>query len=529
MIRRMLITICLLIPVTGSGVVAEELMTTRPAVETLEYYFDLMLSGNLESAVGLWDAGAVERSSRFGITYTGVPNKVDVGSPVVYNFDKMRDYLFPAASKVQIIENNEFVRLEFKKVVDAKAVVHDYYAFYDGEYFWLAYPQDYYARDWPVLETKYFRIHYLPLLEGYLHPVALEGADRFVERLADSLDLSSGKLDEIEEKKIEYFFCDTDSTVEVFTGHSTKGMTDLASNDIITAHFPHNHEVAHLLVNIKLRELPLYTQPVLREGLAVHYGGRWGKAPTALLGIGAFMHNEDIVTVDSIITKARFEEQAGADMSYPVAGLFVLFLLDRMGQDKFFDLYLSLSGDINEINGMSAPEVKRTIFEAVGAESWDVLTAEFDAFAQKAQSESAVFAPGHTKQERVVFQNGDVTVAIFERWVSLSFANGETVPPTGNLLFGYDERLKGQRSILFEEQYKGAMEFPGYRWGIRYDGNEAGLYDYGTNQLVGKYIFGITPSEEYLAKDGRVIQLRYLVDLSEGAMPEKEGHKLLAE
>jgi hypothetical protein len=139
----------------------------------------------------------------------------------------------------------------------------------------------------------------------------------------------------------------------------------------------------------------------------------------------------------------------------------------------------------------------------------------------------ADFAPGTSRQERPIFEDEALRVAMFQRWISLTFKGGGETPPTGNLLFGHNDRLEGTRSILFDEQYRGEKEFPGYRWGVRFDGNEAGLYDYGTNQLIAKYIFGITPSDDYLGSDGRAIHVKYLVDLSGGTAPSKNGHIIL--
>lgn len=526
--RHMLSLAALMLIALSALPVSADPLVTRPAVETLEEYFDLLVSGNLASAEGFWTQSAIDRSSRFGITYTDIPLKIDAGSPVVRDLAVMRDYLIPAATQVQVLEGDDYVRMDFKKLVNGVDVEHAYYAYWDGSYFWLTYPQDWVARDWPVLETEYFRIHYAPEFEACLHPVILEEADRFLERAADSLQVPKDVLNEIRKKKVEYFYCDSDSTVLKITGHLTKGTLDLASNDIISAYFPHNHELVHLLVNLKLRTLPLMTQPILREGIAVHLGGRWGKAPTSLMYLGVFLQENGLVEVDSIISVDRFQKQAGADMAYPVAGLFTGFLIDRVGYGNYFKLYRQLSGPIGEVAGMLAPTVKRAIYEAAGYGSWEDLMVDFSEYCKQLETERAVFAPGTMQQRQGGFDDAGVQVRLFHRWVSLTFPANGSDQPTGNLLFGYDERLKNVRSVLFDEQYRGEMPFPGYRWGIRFDSNEAGLYDYATNQLVGKYIFGITPSDEYRGPDQEV-QVKYLIDLSDGLAPTEEDHKLLAD
>ncbi len=519
MIRQSVFSLAILCAVIFIAPAASWALDTRPAISTLEDYFDLLASGNLESAQQLWTEPAIERSHRFGIEYTDIPLKTDATSPIVRNLPVMRDYLFPAVKQINV-KDTSFVTLDYSKLVNGTQVEYTYYMYFDGNYFWLTYPQDYYTRDWPVVESRFFRIHYEPSREEYLYPMALKAADNFISAMADSLDLSDDDVALLEEKKIEYFYCDSDSTVEVLTGHRVKGTWDMASNDVISAFFPHNHEITHLLVNFKLRTQPLYAQPIMREGIAVHYGGRWGKAPSALIYLGGFLQKEGLVQVDSIITMGRFQEQAGADMAYPVAGLFASFLLDRMGRDDYFDLYRKLSGTFDEVNGMSAPAVKRIIYEAARYSSWEDLVSDLDSYIDRLNSDHEVFGPGLAGHGLTVIDTAGVTITMANRWVSVEVQANDSFP-TGNILFGYDKQLEGVHSLLFDEQYRNGQAFSGYRWGIRFDGNEAGLYDYVSNQLIAKYIFGITPSDEYRDEKNHTLKMKYLVDLSGGITPKK--------
>ena len=164
---------------------------------------------------------------------------------------------------------------------------HNYYTRKHGRHYWLTAPQEYIAREWPVKSSKFFRVHCHPNVDKYVHRAGLDELDRFVEKTAELLKMSGDDLDMIEQEKIEYFYCDSDTTVRQITGQLTRGLLDLATSDIITATFPHHHELVHLLVNIKLKKLPLFTLPLLREGVAVKYGGRWGKRPEALHSLAA--------------------------------------------------------------------------------------------------------------------------------------------------------------------------------------------------------------------------------------------------
>jgi hypothetical protein len=354
----------------------------------------------------------------------------------------------------------------------------------------------------------------------------MEDADRGIERLARSLKLDDDAINHMADVKIEYFYCDSDSTVQKITGHLTKGTTDLASNDIISAFFPHYHELVHLLVNMKIRELPLYVLPLIREGIAVHYGGRWGKAPSALDDLGGFLVKEKFIEIDSILTMADFERNAQADIAYPVAGLFAGYLLEKIGWDDYQRLYLDLSGEFDSLYIMGKETVKQHLLTATAIDSWENLIADFIDYISTMGEEERVIKPGAIADGDELFTNDRVTIRENGDWLSFEFNGGES-QPAGNLLFGHDTRLENVRSLAFDEQYQDSVVFGGYRFGIRYDTNEAGLYDYVSNQLVAKYIWGITPSEDYYDQSTQQIAISLRKDLMGETVPSKDDHKLL--
>ncbi len=516
-----IIAILMLVGSSSAGV------ETTEAVNTLSYYFDLVASGNLTSAEGLWTEEATERSSRFGIEYDNIPVKKDCSSPIIRNLPVMRDYLQPPVKRVEVFSDSSYLRLEYSTVVKAQKITYDYYAYFDGSYFWLTYPQDYRSKGWPIIESKYFRVHYHPSRSEYIHQPALDAADDFVEAVADSLDLSKEDLKVIAEKKIEFFFCDTDERVKEITGHQIKGTFDMASNDIISAYFPHHHEVTHLLVNIKLKKLPLYTQPIMREGLAVYLGGRWGKGTSAISYLGRFLIQEDVIQLDELMSMKRFEQQAVSDMAYPVAGVFTDFLIKKIGMDEYLDLYRLLSGPIDSLTEMKAPAVKRVIYTALGYDSWEKCREDFDSYLKDLPDNAKQFLPGIDDRGKVILSTDELQLRQKGKWLSL-VVKGESALPTGNLLFGYDDRLKGTSSLLFDDQYSKGEVFLGYRYGIRFDSNEAGLYDYVNNTLVGKYVWGLTPSDSYIDSTSFSLNMKFLHDLCKGAKISDGHYKMLS-
>jgi len=497
-------------------------------IQMLTNYFDLLSSYNFESAQYLWAKDCQERSSRFGIQYDNIPLKIDCSSPIIINLDKMRNYLQPPVKNIIHLNPVYYSKLEYSNVVDNKLIKYYYYAYHQGKNSALIYHQDYYARDWPVKETKYFRIHYHPNIEAYINPIALEEADRFIEQMADSLELSPKDLQLFQDKKIEYYYCDDDQTVKEITGHLTKGTFDLPSNDIISAFFPHYHELVHFLINYKLHKLPLYTLPIIQEGIAVYYGGRWGKTPSVLMALGGFLYNEKIIQIDSILPMNAFDNNNGSDIAYPVSGLFTAYLLHNMNLNDYLKLYLNLSGNFTDLVNMPDSAIKATILEATGGTSWDKFIADFDNFVDKKLKEQTNILPGKIKQGQSIIKNTNYNLTENNNWVALIYkSSNDTSSLAGNILFGLNPQLKGMKSSLFQSQYKDSIPFDGYRYGIRFDKNEAGLYDYATNTLLAKYIWSITPSEDYYNKPEKTITFKIKKAVFDSILPTPSDYKLL--
>jgi len=477
------------------------------AVAVLAEYFDLLVSGNTQTAEQLWTAPVLERANRFGIQFDDIPLKVDCNSPLVRDIDLMQNYIHPTAKTFETLPGGDYVKMEYRPMVLGRVIPHDYYAYNDGQYFWLTHPQEYYTRGWPVIETEFVRLHYHPSRRKYLNDLVFDELDNFVEKTAKRLGMSGDQFDKIKEFKIEYYYCDADSTVKAISGHLTKGLLDLPTNDIISAYMPHYHELVHLLINITLKDLPLFTQPLLREGIAVYYGGRWGKAPEALFGLGSFLYREKIVDVDSLVTMRGFESQATSDIAYPMAGIFIGYLESKLGRDKLMDLYLDLSGPFDTVNAQSADMVEQKLADVTGAADWKELHSDFSDWLKKNIDENPSAAPGALAKGKQIARTDNYTVTESKDWVVFVFNTHGEDTPKGNLIFGVDERLKGKHSSLFEEQYDKNLLYEGHRWGVRYDGNEVGLYDYGSNELVAKYIWGLTPSDKYWDKEAGTISV----------------------
>lgn len=509
--------ICALILLIGLPVSASN---SDRGIITLRDYFDMLASGNLESARLLWSEPVQERAYRFGIQYTGIPLKIDANSPIVRDIDLFRDKLIPAAREAESLEDN-FYRLRYRTTIDSRAVERDYWVRLAGAYFWLTTPQDYYSRSWPVIESEYLRIHAHPKLGSFLNQAALDEADRFVAAMMDTLDIPDSLRTIVKNEKIEYYYADTDSTVELIVGHRTKGTLDLPTNDVISATFPHFHELTHLLVNIKLQNIPLFTMPLLREGIATRFGGRWGKSPASLLDLGAFLYRQQIVEFDSILTMDGFSTFSGADIAYPVAGVFTFYLLDQMGQDKFFELYRNMSGKFVDLYAMSVADVQQSFADALGKADWAEVQTDFDQYLGNRLREHAAAKPGADESGKALVARDDWSVYEDGDWLCFEFTTDDKDSVVGTLFWGPDDRLSDKQSALFFEHFKGDLPFEGYRYAVRFDRNEAGLYDYATNQLLAKYIVGISPADDYFSEANNRIAIQFKKSMAGSDLPDK--------
>lgn len=507
------------------------LLWARPAdlsgVATMTNYLDLLESGNFESAEELWYGPSLERSRRFGIRFLDAPVRPDATSPAVYNLQNLKKFFYQPARQ-SITLPGDHVRMEFGVLLGSSDITHNYYARMSGDYFWFVYPQDYYCMDWPVRETKYFRVHVKPEAASLLHPVLIDQADRTVERLSDSLNLISAARKALAEQKIEFFLCDTEKAVGDITGDTVKGMLDQASNDIISAEFPHPYELVHLLTNIRLQQTYTYTLPLIREGLAVSYGGRWGKRASALLDLGAFLVKDSIIDLDSLLTVDDFNGSSGSDIAYPVAGAFVEFLLDRLGQDRFFELYRGLSGPVSHLDTVNHVWVQTTLTDGLQASGWQEVRRQFFDYLTNDLPKRSACLPGPSpaaKTKTVVSLEG-LKVLEDQDWMTFEF-RVDSAKPAASFLFGYDARLIGVRSDLYATQFDTAALLDGHRFAVRVDANEAGLYDFATNELVAKYIFGMTPSPDYLSSDRQIITVRFRKALFDAVKPDSKHSRLL--
>lgn len=202
---------------------------------------------------------------------------------------------------------------------------------------------------WQKRPSKYFNFR---LQEPkYFNDYCVQRLDDFVDMMADTLGFSEEEKILLAREKILYSFCTDEKEVEKITGFRSKGMALLANDEVVTAYQTHFHEVAHILINYKLKTPGLYTLPFFMEGFAVAMGGRGGMAPRVVTDVGAYLQTTGFITYDSILTNEQFYN-TDANMSYALSGLYNKFLLIELGVEKYLEMYKSVNGNLDFVKSI---------------------------------------------------------------------------------------------------------------------------------------------------------------------------------
>lgn len=300
-------------------------------------FISLLKSGkNLSQFVNKND---LKISNRFGISYKGIQNKFLIS----YNFnqeilsDKLLTY------KIDTIDNSlSKLSIDFASY-NKKA---DFY-FLEGK---LISQMSLQSQKFKVVNSKYFK--FLISNEHNFNKENIITLENYVNKTGKLLNFSSQDYSNLKKNKIIYILCNNENEVEKLTGFNTAGMYELAYDRLITCHNNHQHELAHFLINFKLKQLPLYTLPFLQEGFAVAIGGRSGRSPETILNSGLYIIRSGFQNPKEILNISDFKN-ADPSISYPVSGFYADYFLKRYGINSFIDLYKKYSYKNENQKGVS--------------------------------------------------------------------------------------------------------------------------------------------------------------------------------
>jgi len=297
-------------------------------------------SENLEEYV---DKDELTKSTRLGINYDSVMNKFLIS----YDIDE----------KIKAEVNKNGLKYEVKtNTLDNEYSLSEFYVptlnyskhFYFKNSKWIS-PVTYYSKDWATKTSKYFIFKISE--PKYFNDYCVNKLDEFVDSLVALLEFDEHQKQLLEKEKIYYILCKDEKEIEEVTGFNTRGIFLTAFVEVVTTYNTHYHELAHLLMNYKLKNLSLYTLPFFQEGFAVAVGGRGGMAKRVVLDIGYYLQESGILTYDSIITNEGFYNE-DASLTYPVAGLYNAFLLKELGAGQYLKLYRCVNTSIDNLDNI---------------------------------------------------------------------------------------------------------------------------------------------------------------------------------
>jgi hypothetical protein len=298
-----------------------------------EHFFRSILNhdSTLVSLLDSIDRGVVER---FGIAYDGVHNKFLIGEeidPAIIPAIKNGSLAY-ALSDSDL--GNGYSRLRF--TANDIGYHKDYY--FHGEQ--LVLPARWITRNWKETITPHFVIRASD--SAQVNEYIIWKLEEFVTRTMDMLGYTQEERELVERGKIYYLLCRDGEGIERLTGFRTRGMYLLACDAVASVYPCHFHELTHLLMNLKLRRLPLYTHPFLQEGFAVAAGGRGGIGINSLFPMAVYLERSGTMDYTQLCPRQEFK-QNDASLTYPVSGLYNYFLLCEWGIQNYLSFYRSYS------------------------------------------------------------------------------------------------------------------------------------------------------------------------------------------
>ena len=462
----------------------------------IESYIDAVKSGDWEAAEKCWLPEEVEKSKRLRIIYQGIEAKYDCSSLLF----TLQPEIAEGLVEVEIGEReigDTLAVFDILLLAGGDTITVKYYALEKDAEWFLVYPMTVLASEWNSLQSKYADVFFSD--QSMINDYAVDALDDYIEYLTEFLELDPDKINRLRREKVDYYLC-TKEDFKNTTGYDAHGLAYLSADAIITRHLPHPHEMTHLIINYTLDSVPLYTLPFMQEGLACVCGGRWGKSPEVIDQLGSAILKNNLCNLDDILTLQGFNVTVGMpDISYPVSSLFVGYLIETMGIQDFKKLYLELSGSSEEINDYSKEYVISKI-EILSGLPFDSIRVGFLEYSVMHEDGSIFIYVDNPDAESIQKLTSDsLEIEISESADCYNFVIGGLKDKLDGTILLFDDSVRlpdEYQSWMFADQLP-ELEYNGAVYGIRFDINEAGFYDYRTNILEAKFVSTFFPEAPY--------------------------------
>jgi hypothetical protein len=414
-------------------------------------------------------------SEQLGISYSGISYKFLISNDIDREIKKeIINGNLQYDLSIDLLKGN-YSRLSFS--VHEKNYQKQYY-FRDSM---LISSPMYYSAEWKIIRSRYFEFHISD--PASLNEYSMRNLDSYVDKISRILGLSSSEIAILFENKIKYFLCKDEAEIKNLTGFNTMGMYYLPYDYLITPYNSHYHELLHLLMNFKLKTLPLFTLPFFQEGFAVAYGGRGGKESDIFSSMAVYLNKSGFMNYIEILNLEDFKK-VDASMSYPVSGLYNKFLIDKLGIDKYLKLYRKYSSDDSGINMLSVDTLEFPSYN------------EWNKF-QDSVSENPALKTGnniYTGDYNLLLDKNNYR--IYTNSTSYLFEIKDTA-----LLVSWD-KYPGYISSKYREIFP-TRNYDSQKYLITADSSEISVYNLFTNNLIAKYVSSFAvPPKNVRRKDG---------------------------
>ena len=476
-------------------------------------YLQAVLSENWAAVEALWLSEDVDASGRLGITYRGQPFKLDSASLVVLERAGIQSGEI-AVSVGAVIDEGSFTRIRFRLQAGKETATADYYAVCTDNTWRFVSSTTALASTWERRETEFLRLRIQPTKR--ISEDAIHLLDGFIGETCERLGVSADRLELLRAEKFDYTLCDEAAVAEI-VGAPTRGAALLQTDAVVTSEPCHLHELAHLLVNFALQELPLYTLPFLQEGTAVILGGRWGRTSEVMQGLGKYSLQCGMIKAEELLSWQDFESQS-ADWTYAPSGVLVGFLLDTLGSQCFLQLYGQLSGSFSDLRRLDQKTIQERIRIATGTD-WETLQGELADHLDSLSCGGILPADDWSGEPAVRMQEEGLAVTIVRdgRW--LCWEVGARVQPPACAVLFHDTNpgadLAGASmaaSRIFAEQFPDRV-YGGELMAAVFTPGEIGFYDFRTDLLVAKYVESFCPEQSLITDGGNGLRFRIRGDL----------------
>lgn len=247
--------------------------------------------------------------------------------------------------------------------------------------------------EWESIELEHYDYNYQKAIQ-----LSSEEIEEITARLEYFHGFASGIWGFPDETKIDYYYFESRQEVKRLAGIDMNGKAVLEENRVLSVHSSDAHEISHIFTTPK--ERPLRLANFWMEGIAMYYtwprlyysGGKerlYERSLGAWYGFSVHQNAKKVLLEDNmpdlkeLIYGNEIFGSLDSDISYPIAGSYVTFLIGEAHSDPV--LVAKYRDFINKANIASTTDsVKNIFFEVFDVEfedtvtDWEVFLAEWD-------------------------------------------------------------------------------------------------------------------------------------------------------